>query len=164
MSTAMEVKIEKQHEWLQQMVGEWTYEGECSMGEGEPPMKFEGTETVRSVGGLWIVAEGKGSMPDGSPATMILTVGYDPKRGRFVGSWIGSMMTHMWVYDGALDGAKKVLSLESEGPDCMGDGEMARFRDVVEITGKDTRLFSGGRVNADGSWSKFMTMRYTRVR
>jgi Protein of unknown function (DUF1579) len=29
---------------------------------------------------------------------------------RFVGTWIGSMMTYMWVYDGELDRSERVLT------------------------------------------------------
>ena len=54
-----------EHKWLQRMVGEWTYEHNCSMGPDQPPMKATGTETVRSVGGLWTMGEGRGEMPDG---------------------------------------------------------------------------------------------------
>jgi hypothetical protein len=35
-------------------------------------------------------------MPGGGAATMFLTLGYDPQRERYVGTWIGSMMTHLW--------------------------------------------------------------------
>ena len=42
-------------------------------------------------------------MPDGGPATMIMTLGYDPAKKRFVGTFIGSMMTNLWVYEGELE-------------------------------------------------------------
>ena len=38
---------------------------------------------------------------------MIMTLGYDPQKKRFVGTLIGSMMTHLWVYDGALDAGRR---------------------------------------------------------
>src|SRR6185295_16595790 len=82
---------QQEHKWLQRLVGEWTYEHEASMGPDQPPMKGTGTESVRSIGGLWTVGEGE--MPDGSPATTIMTLGYDPQSKRFVGTFIGSMMT-----------------------------------------------------------------------
>ena len=51
--------------------------------------------------GAWFVAEGNGQMPDGSgAATTVLTLGYSPSKGKYVGTWIGSMMDHMWIYDG----------------------------------------------------------------
>ena len=44
---------QKEHQWLHKLVGKWTFEGECSMGPDQPPMKNTGKETVRSLGGLW---------------------------------------------------------------------------------------------------------------
>ena len=90
----MHAKPQKEHEWLQTLVGEWTIEGECIMGPDQPPMKSTGTESVRSLGGLWTIGEGRGEMPDGSgPSSSIMTLGYDPQKGHFVGSFVASMMT-----------------------------------------------------------------------
>jgi hypothetical protein len=94
-----------EHQWLQKLVGEWTSEMEAQMEPGKPAEKCTGVESVRSLGGLWILADGRGKMPDGSPATTLLTLGYDPQRLRFVGTLIGSMMRNHWVYEGALDAA-----------------------------------------------------------
>src|SRR5687768_1217309 len=84
----MNAKPEKQHKWLQKFVGDWTFETEAQ--PGHPGTK--GTERVRSIGGLWIVAEGQGPMPSGEPATTIMTIGYDTQKKRYVGTFIGSMM------------------------------------------------------------------------
>src|SRR5262249_23859366 len=86
---------QREHKWLQRFVGEWTSETEMSMEAGKPPEKCYGTDSVRSLGGLWILAEGHGDMPGCGPVSMLLTLGYDPQRKRFVGTWIGSMMTHL---------------------------------------------------------------------
>jgi hypothetical protein len=48
---------QKEHLWLQKLVGEWTFEAEASMGDGKPNEKTSGTERVRSLDGLWTVAE-----------------------------------------------------------------------------------------------------------
>jgi hypothetical protein len=42
----MKTEPQKEHEWLQRLVGEWTYESDCSMEPGKPPEKFEGSESV----------------------------------------------------------------------------------------------------------------------
>ena len=68
-----------EHAWLQQFVGEWRYETEVVMGGDEAPLKCSGTETVRSLGSLWIIADAKGEMPGGGAATMQLTLGFDPQ-------------------------------------------------------------------------------------
>lgn len=55
------------------------------------------TESVRSLGGLWILAEGQSEMPGGGAATTMMTLGYDAQKQRYVGTWIGSMRTCLWV-------------------------------------------------------------------
>ena len=153
----------KEHQWLQKLVGEWTYEAEADMGPGKAPERAKGVETVRSIGGLWIVAEGQGEMPGGGPATSIMTLGYDPRTRKFTGTWIGSMMTHMWPYDGELDTDGRVLTLDSEGPSMSGDGTMSKYRDVIELEGDDRRTLTASVKGEDGQWRRFMTTSYRRA-
>src|SRR5262245_11572221 len=133
----MNAEPHKQHQWLSKLVGEWTYETECVMEPGKPPEKSGGTESVRSLGGLWILAAGLGERPAATPAAMVMTLGYDPLTKRFVGTWVGSMLTHLWGYDGALDAGELVLALESDGPSMADDGTMARYRDAIDLRGGD---------------------------
>jgi hypothetical protein len=159
----MKADPQKEHQWLQQFVGEWTYEHEATMAPGQPPMKSTGTESVRSIGGLWVAGEGRWEMPDGGMATTVITLGYDPVRKRFVGTFIGSMMTQLWLYEGELDAAEKVLSLDAEGPSFSGDGKMAKYRDVIELKSHDHRVLSSYLLGEDGKWLPFMTAHYWRV-
>jgi hypothetical protein len=158
----MKTEPQKEHDWLQKFTGEWTSEMETVMNPGEPPSKFRGTETVRSLGGLWIVAEGEGEMPGGGIATTLMTLGYDPAKKRFVGTWIGSMMAHLWVYDGALHEAGSTLALDSEGPRMAGDGTMAKYRDSIEFKNNDHRVLTSHVLGDDGQWRPFMTANYWR--
>jgi hypothetical protein len=158
----MESEVLEQHRWLQQLVGEWTMEGEGDMGPDQPPFKSTGTEKVIALGELWIVGEGAGNMPDGGAAQMRLTLGYDPAQQAFVGSWIGSMMTHMWVYKGQLDAAKKVLTLDTEGASMTGDGSTARYQDVITLVDANTRTLHSQTPGPDGKWNRFMTATYKR--
>jgi hypothetical protein len=160
----MEATPEKEHRWLQQLVGAWTSEGEATMEPGKPAEKWKGTETVRSLGGLWILAEGQGEMPGGGTATTLMTLGYDPLKKRYVGTFIASMMTHLWVYDGALDAGERSLVLEAEGPSMAAEGKMARYRDVIEIKSDDHRVLTSHMLGDDGKWHHFMTANYRRTR
>jgi hypothetical protein len=160
----MHSEPQKEHQWLHQLVGEWTSEGEATMGPGQPPERFKGTESVRSLGGLWILAEGQGEMPGGGPATTLMTLGYDPAKGRYVGTFIGSMMTHLWLYDGALDAAGRALALDAEGPSMAGDGTLARYRDVIEVRSDDHRVLTSHVLGDGRTWRPFMTAHYRRRR
>jgi hypothetical protein len=159
---SMMAKPQQEHEWLQQLVGEWDFEGECMMGPDQPPMKNTGTCTTRSLGGLWFLCEGSGEMPGGGMMNSIITLGYDPQKQRYVGNFIASMMTHMWLYEGTRDASGKVLTLDTEGPSMTGDGTMASYQDIVTIESKDHWILSSRAKGPDGQWMNFMTAHYRR--
>jgi hypothetical protein len=157
----MQIEPQAEHHWLDQLVGKWVSEMECSMGPDQPPSKTRGTEVVRSLGGFWIVAEGEGEMPDGDTGTTIMTLGYDPQTQRYTGTFVGSMMAHMWIYNGALDEAKKALTLETEGPN-FGETAMAPYKDTIELIDHDHRVMTSQILTDDGQWHQFMTAHYWR--
>ena len=158
----MKAERQKEHRWLQKLVGTWSLESECIVGPDQPPMKSSGSDTVRSLGGLWTVGEGEGTCPDGSAVKSIMTLGYDPQKKRFVGTFIASMMTHLWPYEGTLDEAGKVLTLDSEGPSFAGDGKMVKYQDVIEFKSDDHRVLKSRMLGDDGKWYEFMTAHYRR--
>src|SRR5690606_3588053 len=118
----MHEQPQHEHEWLGKLVGEWTTEMHASMAPDQPPQVFRGKETVRSLRGLWAICDGEGETPGAASGQPVMTRGYDPKQGRYVGTFIASMMTFMWLYeDGRLDPSGKKLILEAEGPSFAGD-------------------------------------------
>ena len=158
----MKTEPQKEHAWLQQLVGEWAYETECSMEPGKAPEKFSGVENVRPLGDLWILCEGRGQMPGGGEATTLMTLGYDTAKKQYVGTWVGSMMAYLWVYEGSMDAEGKVLTLSAEGPNCMEEGKMGKYRDVIEIKDRDHRLLTPHMLGDDGEWRPMMTVTYRR--
>lgn len=91
-----------------------------------------------------------------------MTLGYDPKTQRFVGTFIASMMTHLWPYNGTLDADRKVLTLDSEGPSFTDDGSMAKYQDIIEFIDDNHRTLSSRFQLPDGTWKHFMTGHYYR--
>lgn len=153
-----------EHRWLHRLVGRWQGEGECVMGPDQPPMKNRMTETVRSLGGLWVIAEGEGEVPgESGTAHSVMTLGFDPARGRFAGSFIASVMTHFWVYDGALDAAKQVLTLDAQGPSFADPKVLVPYQDIIAFEGEDRRSLTSRVRSADGSWTHFMRAEYRRI-
>jgi hypothetical protein len=155
----MKTEPRKEHEWLEKFVGEWTMEADSAAPDQS---QGEWTETGRSIGGGWVVIEGSGPMPDGGPATTIMTLGYDSHRERFVGTWLGSMMDHLWVYEGTLDG--NVLTLNTEGPSMEKDAprKLVKYKDMMELKSDDHRVLTSHKLGDDGEWSVFMTASYRR--
>lgn len=162
MEEMMNVEPQKEHQWLQKLVGEWTYKSEASMGPDAPPEICTGSDSVRSLGGLWVLCQGQGNMPGGGTATSLMTIGFDPAKKRFVGSFVASVMTNLWLYEGELDESEKVLTLNSEGPDFSVPGRTAKYKDVIEFRSDDHRVLSSHFQADDGQWHTFMTANYRR--
>lgn len=155
----MEVaKPHKEHEWLQKLVGEWRFEPPGK----EPGSRIVATESVRSIGELWIQAEARGNMPDGQPFISMLTLGYDPDKRKFVGTWLGSMMTYLWIYEGSLDG--NVLTLDTTGPSFTNKGEMARYQEIIDLRSPDHRVFTSLVMDGDGKWNEINKTDYWRTK
>ncbi len=162
----MNAEPQKEHQWLSKLIGEFTFESECSMGPDQPPMKAAGTEIVRSLGGLWTIAEGEcGAAVECSEGAggwkSIMTLGFDPATKRFVGTFVATMMTHLWTYNGSLDAAERVLTLDTIGPN-FTDGSLIKYQDLIEIHSDDYRTLSSQTIGSDGQWHKFMTAHYRR--
>jgi hypothetical protein len=153
----------KEHEWLLKLLGDWTFEHDAPPVDGEPPGKIRGTETFRSIGVTWVHGEGLSDMPDGTTAISQMTLGWNPTKQRYEGTWIGSMMAWLWVYDGEVDASGRRLSLYSRGPSMSDDGTIAEYKDVVEFTSDDSRTLTGHTKAADGTWQPFMQVEYHRV-
>lgn len=158
----MQAEPQKEHAWFKQLVGKWTMESEALMGPDQPPMKSKGVETVSMLGDFWMVADGEAEMPGGDKGKMTMTLGYDPRKKRYVGTWVGSMMDLLFVYDGKLDATKKVLTLSTDGPSFTNPKKMAKYQDIITIKSKDHRTLISRVQGEDGKWTQFMTAHYRR--
>lgn len=152
----------RDHEWLKQLVGEWDVQFKMYMQPDQPPMEAAGTDSVRTLGDQWIIAETKTTMM-GVPYNGILTLGYSPLKEHFIGTWIDSFGGCLWVYKGTLNDAGDTLTLETEGPSLLeGPAKTARYKEVIQITGKDTRTFNSTMETPDGTWMKVVTIEHRR--
>ena len=149
------------NEWLQRLVGEWTWEMDASEPDGTP-MKVSASESVRLLGNVWALCEGRDGNDKESGSTL-MTLGFDPEKGRFQGTFIGVMMTHIWIYDGQLDASGNLLTLDTEGPSYEQEGTMARYQDTIEFRSDDHRVLTSRFLGADGQWKHFMTAHYRRT-
>jgi hypothetical protein len=152
---------EKQHEWLKQFVGQWESESEAVAAPGQPSTKCKGTMNSRMLGEFWIVSEVSGDM-DGVMMKAIQTIGYDPAKKKYIGTWVDSMLNHLWHYEGTVDDSGKIMTLEAEGPNFMADGKLTKFRDVYEFKSKDHIVATSSARGEDGKWVTFMTGHFRR--
>ncbi len=152
---------QEQHAWLKQLAGEWESQSEIYMEPGKPPIKAKGTETARMIGGFWLQGENKGTIMD-QPMTGILTVGFDPETKQYVGTWVDSMTSYLWKYEGKVDETGNILTLATKGPCPKKPGTLSNFKEVIELKDKDHKVFTSSMQEDDGTWTKMVTIDYRR--
>ena len=151
-----------EHDWLQQFVGEWDSEAECFMDPDGPPVKSRGRERIRALGGFWIVSEIEAEMMD-RPFRTVQILGFDPHKERFIGSWVDTMTSFMWHYEGTLNEARNLLTLHTEGPCPMRSGGLSKFRETLEIRDRDHKVYTSSIQGEDGQWNTCLVATAHRV-
>ncbi len=154
-------KPTQEHAWLEKFAGEWTTEMECTMEPGKEPMKGSATEKARMLGGFWLISDGEGEMM-GSKFSNILTLGYDPEKKVYVGTWVDSMTSLLWKYEGTVNAQGTSLTLTSEGPCPMKGGKICKFRETMELKDPNHKVFTSQILEDDGTWKTMMTARSTK--
>lgn len=154
----------EEHAWLQQLVGEWDLNSTMSMGPGTEPIRSTGREKISALGGFWIVCENEGEMPGMGEMQARMTLGYDPLKGKFLGTWVDSHTSHMWVYSGSLDAGKQLLTLDAIGPDFSDPSQSANYRDAIQLDGRDHKVITSSVQGDDGKWTSFISIDCRRTK
>lgn len=149
------------HAWLGQLVGEWDVVAVAEMDPEIEPMRMESVESVSWLGELWVIGASKGES-FGEPFGSILTLGYDPRRGAYVGTWIDTMMPVLWNYSGRLEENGTALVLEAEGPNMEDPDSTMLYRDTIRIVSPDHKQLTSAMRLEDGTWKDFMKADYRR--
>jgi len=159
----MQTDPSPEHRWLQQLVGAWECELKCEEPGGKTNV-VKGREVVRALGDLWVVGEMTMPIPGTeTPMTSLITLGYDPGKGRFVGSWVGTPMAQLITYEGSLDEGRRILTLDCEGPAFDDPTKPATYQDIIELKGEKERLFHTQVLGEDGEWNRIVESVYRRV-
>jgi hypothetical protein len=149
-----------EHAILKKDVGTWDATVEMSGPPGTPAMVSKGTETVSvTLGGLWQVSEFKADL-GGMAFEGRGTVGYDPAKKKYVGTWIDSMTAGLSLMEATYDPAKKAMTGWMEGPDPAG--KVMKMKEVTEWKDDDTRVFTMFTATPDGKETPTMKITYKR--
>ena len=151
----------KEHEWLHQLAGRWEADVEVSAEPGKPPLKLKSTEDTRRIGGFWILSASE-ALPPGMPFARALTLGYDPLKKKYVGTWVDSNSTHIGTYEGSLDAAGTTLTLEGEMPSPFDPSSSVRVREVIELKSPDQKVVTTSLQGEDGNWFTLVTVNARR--
>ena len=148
-----------EHQKLHATAGTWDAVLESTGPDGKPQVSKGVSENRVALGGFWMIddfhADWNGMKFQGQGVT-----GFDPLKGKYVGTWIDSMMPHLMVLEGSYDKAGKVLTMSGTG---IGmDGKPAMHRMTTTHRDVDTMVFEMFVTGADGKEAKSMTITYTR--
>lgn len=136
-------------DWMDRLVGEWTFEGHGV--PDNPGQHRTGTETVTRRG-VWTVIE--------SSDDARFQLAMNPETGKVVGDFVHWQDASLWTYEGAVEDGR--LHLRSRGPSFDVEGEETDYDDVFEILSPDERRLTGRLRGADGQWRDFTVTHYRR--
>lgn len=148
------------HKLLESMAGSWQTKTKSCMEAGKPPVESTGTcENKMILGGRFLHQEFSGDMM-GAPFSGIGVTGYDNHKRTYVSTWMDSMSTAIFYFEGTADADGKTIAQE-----CMGDdpvrGPMV-WRSVTKLVDDDTHLFEMYGTDKSGKEELMMEITYTR--
>jgi hypothetical protein len=149
-----------QHKVLENDVGVW--DGAMVFySPGQPEQRSKGVETSSMLGGFWVVNHFKGeafNQPfEGRGAT-----GYDPKKGKYVGTWVDTMSPKIILLEGTYDAATRTMTMYSDEVDPATD-KPVKARYVTKSNDDGTRVFTLSMQMPDSKeFVKVMEITYTK--
>jgi hypothetical protein len=167
MQTMMEVYQEMAtpgdpHKLLAGMAGSWSVKSMCSMEPGKPPMESTGTSEQKMIlGGRFLLQEFSGEVM-GSPFTGIGVIGYDNHAGKYMSTWMDTMGTGIYYFEGTAGADRKTITQKCSCNDpVQGPVE---WRSVTRIVDDDTLEFEMYSTDQSGKEQKMAEMTYTRTK
>ena len=150
----------KEHELLASMAGTWQTHSRACMESGEPFTESEGTSECRMIlGGRYLQEEFHGDMM-GSPFNGIGVTGFDNHAQKFVSTWMDSMSTGIFCFEGRADSEGRTITQECRYDDPI-KGPMT-MRSVTRITDHDSHTFEMYGIDRSGNEELMMEITYTR--
>ena len=148
------------HKSLARMAGSWSVKCKSWMEPNKPPMESTGTcEQKMILDGRYLQQEFTGEMM-GSPFTGLGIIGYDNHTKKCVSTWIDSMSTGIYFFEGTASEDGKTITQESNYDDpVMGP---MKYRSVTRIVDENTLEFEMYGTDKRGKEEKMMEMTYTR--
>ncbi len=149
-----------QHKLLASMVGTWTTKTKSWMDPNQPPMESDGSCDHRMLlEGRFLRQECAGDMM-GQPFTGIGLNGYDNHTNKYVSTWMDSMGTGIYFFEGTASADGKTITQESSYDDPI-EGHL-KLRAVTKIVDENSHFFEMFSTGKSGKEAKMMAIMYTR--
>ncbi len=148
------------HKLLAGLEGTWTTRTKSWMEPGTPPVETTGTcEQKMLLGGRYLQQEYTGDMM-GEPFTGINIMGYDNHTKKYMSTWIDTMSTGIYYFEGTASADDKTITQESSYDDPVR-GPMV-WRSVSRIKDDNTLEYEMYFIPEGGKEEKVMEMTVTR--
>jgi hypothetical protein len=148
------------HKLLANMEGIWQTKTRCWPEPGKPPMESTGTcEQKMILEGRFLQQVFNGEMM-GNPFTGIGITGYDNHAKLYVSTWMDSMGTGIYFFEGTASADGKTITQKSRYDDPIR-GPMT-WRSVTKILDENTHLFEMFGTDNSGKEEKMMEITYSR--
>ena len=98
-----------EHKVLKQEVGTWKAKMKIWMPGSDQPLLAEGLEVNEMFGSFWVISKFEADMM-GQAFKGRATLGYDPVKKKYVGTWFDNMNAHMTFMEGTYDEATKTMT------------------------------------------------------
>jgi hypothetical protein len=152
-----------EHERLAREAGTWDATIKSWMqGPGSEPTISRGVQVAKLMpGGLWLISSFEGKF-GGQDFHGSGQMGYDPKKGKYGGTWIDSMATEILLMEGAYDDKTHTLTMQAKATDPSGKPYEARMSTKYE--GEDSMVFNMEMKSEEtrGEYFKLMEITYKR--
>lgn len=155
-------KPTEQHKLLEREVGEFDVEIKMWMNGPEvEPAISKGKDKVTKLGELWILSDFEGEF-GGVPFMGRGITGYDPMKGKFVGTWVDSLSSSMMLMEGDYDEGTRTLTMVSEGVD-PSSKQKVKTKVSTKYLEDGKKLFTMSMaMPADAEYVKMFEMTYTK--
>ena len=148
-----------EHGLLKRFYGEWRYVKKSVPERGDPQVLGSGELSAELLGDFFVVSRWKGDAY-GDQYNAVQTIGFDTSKKKYTGTWVDSIMSHLWQFDGSLDESGKMMTLVAQGP--SPDGETTTFRERYQFNSPDSITVFAETLMDDGKWVRFITTKLTR--
>lgn len=148
------------HKLLAKMAGSWNTLTRSWMEPGKPPMESSGVCEQRMIlGGRYLQQECTGEMM-GTSFNGIGITGFDNHTRKYVSTWVDSMSTGVWLFEGPAEADGKSFTQKSRYDDPV-KGPM-EWRSVCRLVDDNAMSFEMYGTVLGGKEEKMMEMKYTR--
>lgn len=148
------------HQQMAKLAGSWTTRTKAWTGPDEPPVETTGTcEQKMLLDGRYLQQEYTGEMM-GKPFRGINVIGYDNHYRKFVSTWIDSMSTGIYYFEGSASGDVRTITQECSYNDPVRGPVV--WRSITKIIDDNTLEYEMYLIPKGGPEEKAMEMTVTR--